>query len=465
MKKVLFILGRNWRLALSEIDIYLQTTKYRGNILDYSTTVAVVEFQQEQEIDDLADLMTRLGQSQKIGMMLDFIPEETLQAAYPPDIEENRSQIYNSRKYIDNTLKDIYYEIFREPEGKKLFIANSIYPIEFTDPYYKLLVKHFLQYANKFFNTYMKEKGAKQAVYYKYPENEIESGNLNPIFPHHFETYELYKPDRAELLYCHTEQGMYLGKTVVVIDSNFQKKIDENRPYKDFRQTIPPKFAKYLLSLLNLSEPLEDKKILDPFCGTGTNLMFAYIQGFEVYGADVEETQVIGTRQNIKYTANQLEEDIKEKELQDHIKVCPMDKLDTTFPARFFDGIITEPVLLPFYREKPHIADVQQEVNKSVIPIYKKFLGQAYSLLKGSKRLALVAPIIHTQEKKRVHIPLANTAKEVGFIPIPIMNPNRLPTVTRESLDVKADTNVTFFDWGTERIGREFFLFQKPSRG
>ena len=88
----------------------------------------------------------------------------------------------------------------------------------------------------------------------------------------------LYEPGRAEILFCQTEEGMYIGKTQTVTDANFQKKLDEERPHKDFRQTIPPKFGKALISFLGINPPIYQKKILDPFCGTGTILMFAYME-------------------------------------------------------------------------------------------------------------------------------------------------------------------------------------------
>jgi tRNA G10 N-methylase Trm11 len=461
MKRFLFILGRNWRLALSELEIYLQKGPFKGKIMDYSTTAAVVHFENDKTVNEMGDLMARLGTIQKIGVMLDFLNTETLQQAFPVDIEENRAQIYNGRTYLDNTLKDLVFEVFKEIENQKLFVANSIYPIEFSDEYYQMLIKHFLHYVNKFFNTYLKEKGAKEALYFQYPQEQIDSGMLNPIFPHHYIKYELYLPNRAEILYCQMEEGMYIGKTLTVVDANLQKAVDEMRPYKDFRQTIPPKFGKYLLSLLGAVDP-SNFKVLDPFCGTGTILMFGYLMGFQMYGSDNDEKQIDGSRKNLQFVAQHVGEKLKPQFLSERINFVEIQHLASFYPESFFNGIASEPVLLPFYREKPNAGDVRIDVDETVRPLYKQFLEQSFKVLRPGGRLALVSPVILTQEHKHVHIPLPYLAKEVGFEFIQLISPNRLPPRTRESLMVQLEKENTLFDAGSERIYREFFLFEKP---
>ena len=194
MEKYLFILGKNWRLAISEIDTYLRLPKYLGTITDYSANVAVVDFQNpEISVEDIGDLMVRLGSVQKIGKMVNFINLETIELAFPANIEENRSTIYDSRDLFNKTLQDVVFELFPTIKDQSFFIANSIYPQAFNSEYYKdVLVKHVLHYLNKFYNTFLKEQGAKKAIYFRYPQKNIKSGKLNPIFPHHFFTYKIY---------------------------------------------------------------------------------------------------------------------------------------------------------------------------------------------------------------------------------------------------------------------------------
>lgn len=462
MQKYLFILGHNWRLALAEIDTLLQIPKYYGKIVDYSANTAVVEFE-EPEVSNkiLTDLMIRLGTVQKIGIMLDFVDKVTIEDAFPTDMEANREKIYDARNHLENTLADVARDIFGDPTGQNLFVANSIYPIEFNDAYYPVLIKYFLQFTNKFFNKHLKEKGAKKALYYQYPQESIDKGNLNPIFPHHFAKYKLYEPGRAEILYCQTEEGMYIGHTITVTDSNLQKQMDEERPFKDFRQTIPPKFAKALLSFLSLKPPLNQLKILDPFCGTGTTLMFALMQGMDVFGADLREDRVTGTRQNLEYVADLCEMDLPHADLERKIVVSDVKKLHQHFKAENFDGIISEPVLLPYYRELPKFDEVQEEVQKNVLPVYKTLLEQAIKLLKVGRRIGLVSPIINTVESKPIKLPLKKIAKALGFEIIDLMRVGRIQEKSSRTLNIRDQMERTLFDKGSERISREFYIFEK----
>jgi len=57
MLNYLFILGSNWILSLSELDIILQREEYKGKIKDYSACAAIVEFDQgELTLDKISEL-------------------------------------------------------------------------------------------------------------------------------------------------------------------------------------------------------------------------------------------------------------------------------------------------------------------------------------------------------------------------------------------------------------------------
>ncbi|TFH27354.1 MAG: hypothetical protein E4G98_06215 [Promethearchaeota archaeon] len=464
MEKYIFILGKNYLLALAELDAYLQTSQYQGKIVDYSTICAIVEFDDQSiELEDIGNLMIRLGGVQKIGRMYDFVELETVNKAFPVDIETNRALIYGGRRYIDNTLKDLVFELFPEIQDKSFFIATSIYPESFDDPYYaSVLVKFGLHYFNKFFNTYLKEKGAKKAIYYKYPQENIEKGNLNPIFPHHYFAYKLYEPERAEILYCMTDLGMYIGRTITVVDSNLQKALDADRPYKKFKQTIPPKFGKTLLSLLQLDEPLTDKRILDPFCGSGTILQFAYLMGMQIYGADQVEEQVVGSRKNLLYTADLLGRNIPKEEIQKRILTTDINTIDTHFNKHYFDGLATEPVLLPYFEKFPGYTEMVKIIDEEVIPPYEQLFLQSYNLLKPNSRLALVAPVVFTQDHKQIGLPIHEMATGAGFKAVQILRTDRFDAKENPRYNFDRGYSKNLFDKGTKHLMREFYVFARP---
>ncbi len=462
MDKYIFILGRNWRLALAEVDLVLQLPEYMGQITDYSANTAIVEFEKDQSLEQIGDLMIRLGSVQKIGKMIDFMDKETFEKAFPIDIEANRAGVFSGRKYLDDTLNDLIYELFPNIEGEKFFVANSIYPEEFSDEYYQILIKYGLHYLNKFFNVRLKEQGAKNAIYYRYPQKNIDSGHLNPIFPHHFFKYELYLPNRVELLYCLTEEGTYIGKTLTVSDSNFQKEMDEERPYKDHRQSIPPKFAKTLISLLGISSPLKNHKVYDPFCGAGTILQFAHMLSIDFFGSDIDPAKVDASRANVKYTGQLMEQPLSDKTLEKKIFQCDIAEINTKFKPNSLDGIITEPVLLPYYRVSPSYQDTMKKIEE-IKSRYEFLLKHSYELLKPGARLCVVAPIVITDNKQRVKLPLELMAKKEGFTPIRLLNEDRFVEKERPKFKISLHRYKSILDTGSKRVIREFFLFQKPA--
>ncbi|MHA1776561.1 MAG: hypothetical protein DRO88_11115 [Promethearchaeia archaeon] len=464
MEKYIFILGKNYRLALAEIDSYLQTSQYRGKILDYSTNCAIVEFEnQEIELEEIGNLMIRMGSIQKIGLMYDFMGISVLKSAFPVNMEENRPKIYAGRKYLDNTLIDLIFELFPKIEGQEFFIANSIYPESFDDPYYSsVLVRYVLHYLNKFYNTYLKEQGAKKAIYYKYPQKNIETGKLNPLFPHHYFAYKLYKPNRAEILYCITDQGMYIGRTITVSDSNLQKELDEKRPFKKFQQTIPPKFAKTLLSFLQLQSPLENKRILDPFCGSGTILQFALLMGLQPYGADNDHTQVSGARDNLEYTTKLLQSSLLSEKIKKQVIHSQISDLLTYFKPNFFDGIASEPVLLPYFRSFPEYSEIIPVIEEKVIPVYEQLFNQSFQLLKPNTRIALVAPIVLTKDERQIALPIHEMATEAGFKPIQLLKTERFDVKENPLYKFDRGQSKNLYDRGTKHLIREFYVFARP---
>ncbi|MCK4780003.1 MAG: hypothetical protein KAT57_07445, partial [Candidatus Lokiarchaeota archaeon] len=185
------MLGSNWRLSLAELDNYLKYSQNKGNIVDYSANIAIVEFeklhQDKQYINKLMEIQFILGGCQKIAEIYDFIDIKTIQDAFPIQI--------NKFRYVEKSRKKILHIIDNLIIGKQgifpkvyesMFFATSIYPNLYDEKFYSdILVKHFLPFLNKEIMEILKQKGAVKSLYYQYPEKNIKSGNLNPIFPHH----------------------------------------------------------------------------------------------------------------------------------------------------------------------------------------------------------------------------------------------------------------------------------------
>jgi tRNA G10 N-methylase Trm11 len=465
MNRFLFVLGSNWQLSLAELDNVLKNSQFKGRIIDYSANIAIVEFESLHDelhyVNNLMELQYILGGVQKIAEIYDFIDIQTILQAFPWKVD-NYKKVESIREKIVEFLSSDLEFVYRRIKNKNIFFAVSIYPNLFDEAYYsQVLIKHFLPFLNKEISSLLREKRAKKVAYYKYPEKYIKSGNLNPIFPHHLIIYGLFNEDRAEIIFGFTEEGVYIARTFTADDPNFKKKIDEERPFKEFKSSISPKLAIIMLNFLNLFENREKTKLLDPFVGTGTILLFAIIEDFQVYGADIDEKKVKNTFRNVNWLYKELEEKIP-LFLNDHFKTIAIDKVSTVFDENYFDGICTEPELGPFFTQTPYYVEANKLLEETLKPLYEATFEECYKLLKSKKRLSLIAPIINTVDGGDLQLNIESIAKAHGFQLIPLLDTERIVNKSNIKLQFRKEQVRALIDAKKDQIiKRKFYLFEK----
>ena len=467
MERFLFVLGSNWQLSIAELDNYLNYSQNRGKIIDYSANIAIVEFenlhQDKQYINKLMEIQFILGGCQKIAEIYDFIDIKTIQDAFPVQInkykfvEKKREKILNIINNLIIGKKGIFPKVY-----ESMFFAVSIYPNLYDDSYYSdILVKHFLPFLNKEIMEILKQKGAIKSLYYQYPEKNIKSGNLNPIFPHHIIKYNLLKENRAEIIFGFTEEGVYIARTFTTDNPNFKRKIDEEKPYKEFKSAISPKLATIMLNFLNLFVNREKKKILDPFIGNGTIGLFAILQDFQIYGSDIDEKKVKNTLRNIYWLLGLLEEEIPpliDKSVLNH----DARNLTDAFEPFFFDGICTEPDLGPFYIKKPYYTQVKELIERNLEPLYDKFFREAYQILKPNCRLCFISPVISTIDGNDIQVNIEKLASKNNFILVPIFDLTRINNKSNQKLKFRKQHIKTMIDAKKGQITkRRLYVLEK----
>jgi len=470
MERFLFVLGSNWQLSLAELDNYLRYSKNRGKIIDYSANVAIVEFEELHKelyfINELMEIQFTLGGCQKIAKIFDFIDIQTIKDAFPLEVDNYR-HLEKSRKkilaVINNSLigkNQVFPRLY-----ESMFYAISIYPNLYDEEYYsKILVKHFLPFLNTETMRLLKEKGAVKALYYKYPEKNIKSGNLNPIFPHVVIKYDLLTQNRAEIIFGFTEEGVYIARTLMVDDPNFKKKIDEERPFKEFKSSISPKLSLMMLNFLNLFNNRDKMKILDPFVGNGTILLLALLQDFQIYGSDKEQTKVKNTIRNLNWMIEVLEE---EQTLFKDNQILETDvkDLSNNFQQNFFDGICTEPELGPFFLEKPYYIQAKELIETALKPLFIDLFRESYKILKNEGRICLVAPIISTVDGDDIQLNLEKLALKHNFQLIPMLYPNRLVNKINPKLQFRKEPIKNLIDAKRGQvIKRKLYIFEKRAK-
>ena len=465
MDKFIFVLGSNWQLSIAELDNVLKNSEFKGRITDYSANIAIVEFDSLHEdkhyINKLMELQFLLGGAQKICKIFDFINIQTIHEAFPIHIEKFKL-VERTRKKILSVLNLVLDKVFQRIKKENLFFAISIYPNFYDDEYYsRVLIKHFLPFLNKEIMNILKQKGAEKSLYYKYPEENINSGNLNPIFPHHLITYGLFNPDRAEIVFGFTEEGVYIARTYTSDDPNFKKKVDEERPFKEFKSAISPKLALMMLNFLNLFEEREKKKIIDPFVGNGTIPLFALIQDFQIYGSDIEAKKVNNTLRNINWLIEELEEEVPFL-LNEQFKTTSVRNLSNKFETNYFDGVCTEPSLGPFFKNKPYYAQAQELIETELEPLYDATFDETYKILKPNGRLVFVAPIFSTVDGGDLQINIEKIARNYNFKSIPILDQNRIVNKSNIRLQFQKQHFKSLIDAKKGQIvKRKIYIFEK----
>ncbi len=126
---------------------------------------------------------------------------------------------------------------------------------------------------------------------------------------------------------------------------------DYGRPGRDdVSGMLPPKLA---LMMLNLSGAGLDETVLDPFCGSGTILTEALLQGYlHLVGSDFAAKAIEDTKKNIEWFKNKPQQRYSAAV---DLHTVPVKNLATILPTKSVAAIATEPYMGPPIRgkEKP----------------------------------------------------------------------------------------------------------------
>lgn len=123
---------------------------------------------------------------------------------------------------------------------------------------------------------------------------------------------DLENPD--EVIRVYISEGEYvIGRLVEDIDrSLFEKRKNQDRPFSS-PISLDPVLARVLVNLSGLKP---GEKLLDPFCGTGGILIEAGLCGIDVYGTDMQEEMVSGTKDNLEEYGI-IRHDIRKSKIED----------------------------------------------------------------------------------------------------------------------------------------------------
>ncbi len=390
MHKYLFLLGRQQKLSIAEINAVLGKGKLLGEL--YMVELA-------DEIENPARLQDLLGGTIKIAKVVS--EEKSLS-----EIEKNCID------YLDEHC-----------EGKVIF-SLSIY--------------NFAHTFNKNLNNLLKNikkslKGRGRSTRF-----------INKLFEN-VRSVSIYEEKLCEkgsdMTIVKTPDGFLLAKSLSV--QNFKKYSirDYERPGRDAKSgMLPPKLAQMMINIAcgkNLSV------VYDPFCGSGTVLMEALLQGHQVIGSDISEKAIEDTKKNVEW--------VKEKFMEVHNGVVAIFQADATALEKSYFPIIPRAVVGETYLG-PAISKFPSENDrrKNFADVENIFIGALKSIkaiLSDKTNLVFAIPFYKGRDKNYLIEGIDKKAKELGYEVVSFENSD----TNRESL---------LYYRNGQLVGREIFHFK-----
>ncbi len=216
-----------------------------------------------------------------------------------------------------------------------------------------------------------------------------------------------------ELLCIKNGNKTILAQTVQVQDIDAYAARDQARPARDARVgMLPPKLAQIII---NLSNPLNDGIVLDPFCGTGVILQEALLMGLQVIGSDIDLRMVQYTKKNLDWLIQQPlydlhYENLKELSANDATDIIISDLTQNSLTKLC---VAAETYLGRPFSTEPH-PDKLREVIQDVDTIHKKFLQNVARQTVSGFRMCIAVPAWHTRNGIK-HLPVLDRLTDMGY--------------------------------------------------
>jgi tRNA G10 N-methylase Trm11 len=429
----LFIPGKNWKLSLAELILFLEAKKVKFEMCSFSKEFFVIRIEDDRGFWSVADL----GGFIKIGEVAATLSTERVKETFLQKNREAKAQIsmvVASNGLIDGMLKAV--------SGKTVF-GISVYGAERS-------LRSVSRRIQRFVGSTVKRELAGYGRKSKFMGFSKE--RKHPQLSHIEVLKKNLVENKAEILFCMGLEQTFVAITTAVHNPfEFQKR-DVGKPVQRRIFAIPPRLARIMI---NLAACTEGKVLLDPFCGVGTILQEALLSKANAIGVDINRWCVEAARRNLEWLKNEYSlENADYRVLQGDVR-----KVSKKIGWEQVDCIATEPDLGPALRQVPTTSYAMRAVEK-LKPLYYGLLEEAYKVLKSTGRMVLVSPYIKTRAGKPVTMGIEDKAVETGFKRVYPFQRGRFSedAVAPEKLMAMA----SFVD-AEERhkIGREIHVFQK----
>ncbi len=125
-----------------------------------------------------------------------------------------------------------------------------------------------------------------------------------------------------------------------------------------------------------------------------------------------------------------------------------------------FDGIVSEPILLPYFTELPKYNGLDEIINNHVIPTYLQAFRVFNEILRPGARVVITSPSVLTLDGGRIRVNLNKITDNLSFQKISVLDKTDITEKSGRKLALSSKKNV-IFDSGTKYFRREFYIFEK----
>ncbi len=218
----------------------------------------------------------------------------------------------------------------------------------------------------------------------------------------------------AEIVVFFSAGRYYVGKTDFVHNPFEFRKRDLDRPEQRAIFSIPPRLAKIMINLIGIKEGV----ILDPFCGIGTILQEAALQGFDIRGVDLDKSCIVSAIKNLDWLKKEYSLELKE--LDKKILNKDSKNLSKYFEKESIDGIVTEPYLGPPLKTRTE-REQAEKIIKQLTGLYTKVLSECHKVLKADRRICIISPRIKIGEKN-IGLNISSICMKTGFKQVNVLS-------------------------------------------
>lgn len=199
----------------------------------------------------------------------------------------------------------------------------------------------------------------------------------------------------------------HIGHTIAVQNIDEWTLRDREKPYADRRHgMLPPKVARMMLNLA-IPEGTVGKRILDPFCGTGTVLLEALTIGATPCGSDVRQDAVDQSRGNLQWLAQRTGQPVA----LDAVVLCDATKVTPELFGGNVDAIVAEGYLGPQTPTPGKLDNIFKGLEKLYLGAFKQWR----KILGSGGRVCIALPRVESGNRVYSLAGLIDSLESLGY--------------------------------------------------